>query len=128
MQGGGIETTAMTAVTQFAHHGMIFVPCGYAFGEFLWRNWMPAAFWWRLQAWPNPVFFACAGAQMFDVENVKGGTPWGASTLAGPTGARYVHYQRPRIMHEAICMNPRCILFVTYEQPTLSAGSPPLSS
>jgi multimeric flavodoxin WrbA len=56
MQGGGIETTAMTAVTQFAHHGMIFVPCGYAFGEFLWQNWMPAAFWWKLQAWPNLVF------------------------------------------------------------------------
>jgi hypothetical protein len=65
---------------------------------------------------------------MFDVENVKGGTPWGASTLAGPTGARYVHYQRPRIMHEAICLNPRGIPFVTYEQPTLSAGSPQLSN
>ena len=28
VQGGGIETTALTSVTQFAHHGMIFVPCG----------------------------------------------------------------------------------------------------
>lgn len=25
-QGGGQETTALTAVTQLAHHGMIFVP------------------------------------------------------------------------------------------------------
>ena len=32
-QGGGIETTALTAVTQFAHHGMVFVPTGYSFGE-----------------------------------------------------------------------------------------------
>lgn len=32
-QGGGIETTALTAVTQFAHHGMIFVPTGYSFSE-----------------------------------------------------------------------------------------------
>jgi multimeric flavodoxin WrbA len=32
-QGGGIETTALTAVTQFAHHGMVFVPCGYSLGE-----------------------------------------------------------------------------------------------
>ena len=28
-QGGGQETTLMTAVTQLAHHGMIFVPAGY---------------------------------------------------------------------------------------------------
>lgn len=28
-----METTALTAVTQFAHHGMVFVPCGYSFGE-----------------------------------------------------------------------------------------------
>ena len=27
-QGGGIETTIMTALTQFTHHGMIFVPPG----------------------------------------------------------------------------------------------------
>lgn len=32
-QGGGIETTAMTAVTQLAHHGMVFVPVGYTAGE-----------------------------------------------------------------------------------------------
>jgi multimeric flavodoxin WrbA len=32
-QGGGLETTALTAVTQFAHHGMVFVPTGYSFGE-----------------------------------------------------------------------------------------------
>eukprot|EP01083_Nonionella_stella_P090987 254319_1 len=28
-QGGGQETTAMTWVTQLAHHGMIYVPTGY---------------------------------------------------------------------------------------------------
>lgn len=26
------QTTALTAVTQFAHHGMVFVPTGYTFG------------------------------------------------------------------------------------------------
>ncbi|GAB4849583.1 hypothetical protein Ancab_004378 [Ancistrocladus abbreviatus] len=31
-QNGGQETTALTAVTQLAHHGMIFVPIGYTFG------------------------------------------------------------------------------------------------
>ncbi|PKI60897.1 hypothetical protein CRG98_018722 [Punica granatum] len=30
-QGGGQETTAWTAITQLAHHGMLFVPIGYTF-------------------------------------------------------------------------------------------------
>lgn len=44
----------MTAVTQLTHHGMIFVPIGYTFG-----------------------------AGMFEMENVKGGSPYGAGTFAG---------------------------------------------
>ncbi len=35
VQGGGQETTIMTAVTQLAHHGMIFVPMGYSAGEMM---------------------------------------------------------------------------------------------
>ncbi|EFN56868.1 hypothetical protein CHLNCDRAFT_144498 [Chlorella variabilis] len=58
-QGGGIETTIMTAVTQFTHHGMIFVPPGYSFG-----------------------------ADMFSLEAVKAGSPWGAATFAGADGSR----------------------------------------
>ncbi|XP_020594401.1 probable NAD(P)H dehydrogenase (quinone) FQR1-like 1, partial [Phalaenopsis equestris] len=53
-QGGGQETTPLTAITQLAHHGMIFVPIGYTFG----------------------------GA-MFEMEKVKGGSPYGAGTFAG---------------------------------------------
>ncbi|KAJ4793402.1 NAD(P)H dehydrogenase (quinone) [Rhynchospora pubera] len=53
-QGGGQETTLLTAVTQLAHHGMIFVPTGYA-----------------------------SGHGMFEIEKVKGGSPYGAGTLAG---------------------------------------------
>ncbi|RYQ97044.1 hypothetical protein Ahy_B08g093021 [Arachis hypogaea] len=53
-QGGGQETTALTAITQLVHHGMIFVPIGYTFG-----------------------------AGMFEMENVKGGSPYGAGTYAG---------------------------------------------
>jgi hypothetical protein len=45
--------------TQLAHHGMIFVPPGYSFG-----------------------------AKMFDMSAAKGGSPWGAGTLAGPDGSR----------------------------------------
>eukprot|EP00201_Polytomella_parva_P013267 CAMPEP_0175054266 /NCGR_PEP_ID=MMETSP0052_2-20121109/9409_1 /TAXON_ID=51329 ORGANISM="Polytomella parva, Strain SAG 63-3" /NCGR_SAMPLE_ID=MMETSP0052_2 /ASSEMBLY_ACC=CAM_ASM_000194 /LENGTH=184 /DNA_ID=CAMNT_0016318941 /DNA_START=325 /DNA_END=879 /DNA_ORIENTATION=- len=58
-QGGGQETTIMTAVSQLAHHGMIYVPTGFA-----------------------------AGAGMFNVETARGGSAWGAGTLAGPTGGR----------------------------------------
>ncbi|KAB2637499.1 minor allergen Alt a 7-like [Pyrus ussuriensis x Pyrus communis] len=53
-QGGGQETTPLTAITQFTHHGMIFVPIGYT-----------------------------AGAGMFEMEQVKGGSPYGAGTFAG---------------------------------------------
>ncbi|EFJ22332.1 hypothetical protein SELMODRAFT_232063 [Selaginella moellendorffii] len=53
-QGGGQETTALTAITQLAHHGMIFVPIGYT-----------------------------SGAGMFEMVQVKGGSPYGAGTLAG---------------------------------------------
>ncbi|KAI4390125.1 hypothetical protein MLD38_002270 [Melastoma candidum] len=53
-QGGGQETTPLTAITQLVHHGMIFVPIGYTFG-----------------------------AGMFEMEMVKGGSPYGAGTYAG---------------------------------------------
>lgn len=53
-QGGGQETTALTAVTQLVHHGMLYVPIGYTFG-----------------------------AGMFEMEQVKGGSPYGSGTFAG---------------------------------------------
>ncbi|XP_072951122.1 probable NAD(P)H dehydrogenase (quinone) FQR1-like 1 [Typha angustifolia] len=53
-QGGGQETTALTAITQLVHHGMVFVPIGYTFG-----------------------------AGMFEMDQVKGGSPYGAGTYAG---------------------------------------------
>ncbi|KAL9264502.1 putative NAD(P)H dehydrogenase (quinone) FQR1-like 1 [Drosera capensis] len=53
-QGGGQETTPLTAITQLVHHGMIFVPIGYTFG-----------------------------AGMSEMEKVNGGSPYGAGTLAG---------------------------------------------
>jgi len=58
-QGGGQETTALTAVTQLTHHGMIFVPPGYSFG-----------------------------GPMFGVDEVRGGSPWGAGTYAAGDGSR----------------------------------------
>ncbi|KAG4967087.1 hypothetical protein AAZX31_12G043100 [Glycine max] len=53
-QGGGQETTAWTAITQLVHHGMLYVPIGYTFGT-----------------------------GMFEMDSVRGGSPYGAGVLAG---------------------------------------------
>jgi len=57
-QGGGTETTAMTALTQFTHHGMVHVPIGYTCQDIM------------------------------DNSSMHGCSPWGASTLAGADGSR----------------------------------------
>lgn len=44
----------LTAITQLVHHGMLFVPIGYTFG-----------------------------AGMFEMEELKGGSPYGSGTYAG---------------------------------------------
>jgi NAD(P)H dehydrogenase (quinone) len=59
-QGGGQETTSFTAVTFLAHQGMVFVPLGYR----------------------DPG--------LFNMEEIHGGSPWGAGTLAGADGSRQV--------------------------------------
>jgi NAD(P)H dehydrogenase (quinone) len=53
-QGGGQETTALTSITQLAHHGMVFVPTGYAYGP-----------------------------ELFSLQEVRGGSPYGSGTYAG---------------------------------------------
>ncbi|KAJ9704841.1 hypothetical protein PVL29_003069 [Vitis rotundifolia] len=53
-QGGGQETTALTAITQLAHHGMLYVPIGYTFG-----------------------------AGMFKMDSIRGGSPYGAGVFSG---------------------------------------------
>jgi NAD(P)H dehydrogenase (quinone) len=56
--GGGQETTAVFNMGHFVHHGMIFVPLGYG----------------------NPT--------IFNLDEVHGGSPWGAGTLSGADGSR----------------------------------------
>ena len=56
--GGGQEMTITSTWTTLAHHGMVIVPIGYT---------TPA---------------------LFDVSQVGGGTPYGASTIAGGDGSR----------------------------------------
>jgi NAD(P)H dehydrogenase (quinone) len=57
-QGGGQETTAYTSLPFFAHHGLTYVPLGYR----------------------SPL--------LFNMEEVHGGSAWGAGTLAGGDGSR----------------------------------------
>jgi len=64
--GGGQETTAMTMLTTFTHHGINYVPLGYGYS-----NEADKCF-----------------QLLTNLDEVHGGSPWGAGTLAGPTGAR----------------------------------------
>jgi NAD(P)H dehydrogenase (quinone) len=56
--GGGNESTIISFVTTPMHHGMICVGLPYACPE------------------------------LADISEVKGGSPWGAATIAGPDGSR----------------------------------------
>jgi NAD(P)H dehydrogenase (quinone) len=59
-QGGGQESTAIAAMSTMTHHGIIYVPLGYKTGFHL----------------------------LADVEEVRGGSPWGAGTFASADGSR----------------------------------------
>ncbi|KAL9232402.1 hypothetical protein vseg_007517 [Gypsophila vaccaria] len=70
-QGGGQETTALTAITQLTHHGMLFVPIGYTFG-----------------------------AGMFEMQNLKGGSPYGAGTFAGDGSRQPTELELEQARHQ----------------------------
>ncbi|KAH7100227.1 1,4-benzoquinone reductase [Auriculariales sp. MPI-PUGE-AT-0066] len=58
--GGGQESTFLSNISTYTHHGLIFVPLGYA------------------KAFP----------QLTNLTEVHGGSPWGAGTFAGADGSR----------------------------------------
>jgi NAD(P)H dehydrogenase (quinone) len=58
--GGGQESTAIAAMSTLAHHGIIYVPLGYA----------------------------KAFGLMTELDEARGGSPWGAGTFAGGDGSR----------------------------------------
>jgi NAD(P)H dehydrogenase (quinone) len=58
--GGGQESTALATISTFTHHGISFVPLGYA----------------------------SAFGQLTNLSEVHGGSPWGAGTFAGADGSR----------------------------------------
>jgi len=57
-QGGGQETTTLTSLTNFIHHGMLFVPIGYS----------------------TPI--------LMSMDEIHGGSAYGAGTFAGKDGSR----------------------------------------
>ncbi|GAA5865855.1 hypothetical protein JCM1840_006273 [Sporobolomyces johnsonii] len=59
-QHGGQETTALTTLPFFAHHGIIYVPIGFASSE------------------------------LTDLSEIVGGSAWGAAAIAGGDGSRAV--------------------------------------
>ncbi|XVF19895.1 hypothetical protein REPUB_Repub11eG0150900 [Reevesia pubescens] len=69
--GGGQELTALTAVTQLAHHGMIFVPLGYTFGS-----------------------------GMFEMNEVKGGSSYGAGTYAADGSREPTELELQQAFHQ----------------------------
>ncbi|KAJ5179115.1 hypothetical protein N7492_002325 [Penicillium capsulatum] len=58
--GGGQESTAIAAMSTLSHHGLVYVPLGY-----------------------KTVF-----PQLSNLDEVHGGSPWGAGTFAGADGSR----------------------------------------
>ncbi|KAK4376086.1 hypothetical protein RND71_006763 [Anisodus tanguticus] len=69
--GGGQELSALTAVTQLAHHGMIFVPLGYTFGK-----------------------------GMFEMDEVKGGSSYGAGTYAADGSRQPTELELQQAFHQ----------------------------
>lgn len=58
--GGGQESTAIAALSSWVHQGMIYVPLGYKY----------------------------TFAQLSNLDEVRGGSPWGAGTFAAGNGSR----------------------------------------
>ncbi|KAL2536188.1 putative NAD(P)H dehydrogenase (quinone) FQR1-like 3 [Forsythia ovata] len=69
--GGGQELTALTAITQLAHHGMVYVPLGYTFGN-----------------------------RMFEMNEVKGGSCYGSGTYAADGSRHPTHLELQQAFHQ----------------------------
>lgn len=67
--GGGEEMTIISTWITLAHHGMVIIPIGYGASE------------------------------LYDISQVGGGTPYGASTIADSDGSRWPDDRELRIAH-----------------------------
>ncbi|GAU26442.1 hypothetical protein TSUD_294080 [Trifolium subterraneum] len=70
-QGGGQETTPLTSIIQLGHHGLIFLPIDYTFGD-----------------------------GMFETENVKGGSLYGAETYVGDGSRQLTELELAQAFHQ----------------------------
>ncbi|CAI0497380.1 unnamed protein product [Linum tenue] len=66
-----LEADGWTAITQLAHHGMLFVPLGYTFGS-----------------------------GMFEMEEVKGGSSYGAGTFAADGSRQPTELELQQAFHQ----------------------------
>ncbi|CAN1231934.1 NAD(P)H dehydrogenase (quinone) FQR1 [Linum grandiflorum] len=66
-----VEADGWTAITQLAHHGMLFVPVGYTFGD-----------------------------GMFEMDEVKGGSSYGAGTFAGDGSRQPTELELRQAFHQ----------------------------
>lgn len=69
--GGGQEATVMNTLSTLTHHGIIYVPLGYA------------------KCFP----------EITNLKEVHGSSPWGAGTFAGPDGSRQPTDLEKKIAH-----------------------------
>ncbi|RYQ99587.1 hypothetical protein Ahy_B07g087530 [Arachis hypogaea] len=67
----GMKAAHLTAITMLEHHGMIYVPIGYTFGH-------------------------C----MFEMKEVKGGSPYGAGTYAGDGTRQVSEIELLQVFHQ----------------------------
>ncbi|KAJ3564662.1 hypothetical protein NP233_g8150 [Leucocoprinus birnbaumii] len=86
--GGGQETTCINMMSTLAHQGMIFVPLGYK------------------TAFPL----------LMNMEEIHGGSPWGAGTFAGADGSR-----RPSELEKKIATNQGESFYNIVAKPKFSA-------
>lgn len=61
-QGGGQESTFLSCMSTYVHHGLIFVPLGYKF----------------------------AGSLLSNLTEIHGGSAWGAGMFTGADGSRQI--------------------------------------
>lgn len=59
-QGGGQESTVLASLSTLAHHGIVYIPLGY-------KHTFP---------------------QLTNLNEIRGGSPWGAGTFSGADGSR----------------------------------------
>lgn len=96
--GGGQEVTMRNVFSYIAHHGMVYIPLGYG------------------KAFPD----------ITSLEEVHGGTPYGASTFAGANGSRQPSELELRIAHtqgETFAVSAEKIVAASKSPATASAAT-----